>query len=231
MVGLDGVPETMLWTLHNRARESMRPDGCVVELGCGLETQWQRIGTDRVDWLCVDVPEAIAIRERFLQASGRCRHLALSALDMRWMDAIRPEAIGRGVFITAQGLLMYFAADEVRRLLQAIAARLPGAELMFDTIPPWFSRRTTSARGLWRTRHYRAPPMPWGISPAEIAPCLRNWLPGLVGLDVQPYRRFRGFPACLMPVLGRLPGLSNALPLMVHLRLGPDPAPTAPSES
>ncbi|MEM9462324.1 MAG: class I SAM-dependent methyltransferase, partial [Myxococcota bacterium] len=25
--GLSGVPETMLWTLHNRATESIRPDG------------------------------------------------------------------------------------------------------------------------------------------------------------------------------------------------------------
>lgn len=270
----------MLWTLHNRASESLRPDGwlhdadaeriygsiaydfersfgrpdgshatrsvqfdevvsawmqrhpggCVVELGCGLETQWQRIGNDQLDWLCVDVPEAIAIRERYLQAQGRCRHLPLSALDPRWLDAIRPEAVERGVFITAQGLLMYFEPDEVRRLLQTIAARLPAAELMFDTIPPWFSRKTTSSRGLWRTRHYRTPPMPWGIAPSQIEPCLRAWLPGLADLSLQPYRRFRGFPASLMPWLGRLPGLSNALPLMVHLRLGQDRTATRPPE-
>ena len=87
---------------------------------------------------------------------------------------------------------------------------------MFDTIPGWFSRKTTSARGLWRTPHYRAPAMPWGIAPTA----LRAWLPTLRDVRVLPYRRFRGFPAALMPTLGRLPGLRALVPAMVHVRLG-----------
>jgi hypothetical protein len=37
---------------------------------------------------------------------------------------------------------------------------------------------------------------------------------------VLPYRRFRGFPAALMPTLGRLPGLRALVPAMAHVRLG-----------
>lgn len=214
---LDGVPETMHWTLHNRALESMRadawlhdpdaeriyrsidydfrrsfgkpdgshatrslqfddvvsrwlgrhPDGRVVELGCGLETQCQRLrhaGFGTTDWLAIDVAEAIAIRERHLAPDAHCRHLACSALDLRWLDEVTGDDPGRPVFVTIQGLLMYFPPPEVERLLKGIASRLPGAELMFDTIPPWFSRRTIHDKGLWRTPHYRAPAMPWGIT-------------------------------------------------------------------
>ncbi|UJB65068.1 class I SAM-dependent methyltransferase [Acidovorax sp. YS12] len=266
-VDLGGVPETMLWTLHNRASESLRPDallrdpeaeriyraiaydyrrsfgrpdashavrslqfdevvrgwmlrhrgGTVVELGCGLETQFQRIDDGRVQWLCVDVPESIDVRERFLPPAPRCRHLRCSALDTGWIDAVEPV---RGVFVTAQGLLMYFGEDEVRGLLQTIARRLPGSELMFDTIPEWFSRKTTGERGLWRTPHYRVPPMPWGIAPAALPARLRAWLPTLEDVRVVPYRRFRSFPAALMPALGRLPGLRALVPAMAHVRLG-----------
>ena len=148
-INLTGIPETMLWTLHNRANEARRPDaflrdpdcvriyeaiaydfahnfgrpdgthpmrsrvfddvvrpwltrhpgGTVVELGAGLETQFQRCDDGQVQWICVDVPESIAIRERFLSPTERCRHVARSALDLAWLDEVDPS---RGVFITAQ---------------------------------------------------------------------------------------------------------------------------------
>lgn len=270
---LDGVPETMLWTLHNRARESMRrngwlrdpdaerlyraidydfgrrfgkpdgshatrslqfdevvsrwleahPEGVVVELGCGLETQCQRLrqaGFGQVEWLCVDVAEAIAVRERLLTPDAHCRHVACSALDLRWIDSVTAGYPGRPVFLTFQGLLMYFPPHEVERLMRAIAARLPVAELMFDTIPPWFSRRTTSATGLWRTRHYRTPPMPWGITWSAIEPQLQCWLGDrLRSVELQAYRRLRGFPGALMPLLARLPALREHAPAMAHVVL------------
>ena len=32
--GLTGISETMLWTLHNRASEAARPDGCLCDPMC-----------------------------------------------------------------------------------------------------------------------------------------------------------------------------------------------------
>lgn len=259
---LSGVPLTMLWTLHNRATESLRPDawfrdehaekifralpfdyrahfgrpdsshatrsqmfdealkpwleanpeGQVVELGCGLETQFQRCDDGRVHWLCVDMPESIAIRERFIAPSDRCRHLALSALDLRWMDEVPPQ---RPTFVTAQGLFMYFDAPAVQQLVAAIAERFRGGVLMFDTIPRWFSRKTMAGMDL--TRHYRAPPMPWGLPVDEIEPTLRRWTPHIATLDIAFYRRFRGFPAQLGPWLARVPPLARHLPAIVRI--------------
>lgn len=197
------------------------PGGTVVELGCGLETQFQRLDDGCVRWLCVDVPEAIEIRERFLAPGGRCRHLRRSALDPAWMDEVDP---GRGVFVTAQGLLMYFEEYETRALLTAILDRFPGVDIMFDTIPRWFSRKTLT--GLWKTRHYRTPPMPWGVNRDEIEPLLHDWSPRVRSVNNMPYRRLRSFPACLFPWLMRLPGLGKFAPAIVHVRSAPEsPAP------
>lgn len=262
---LTGVPETMLWTLHNRASEAMRadawlqdpdavriyqslqydylrsfghpdsshairslvfdqalqpwlqahPGGTVVELACGLETQFQRCDDGQVRWLCVDVPESIAVRERFLAPSERCRHLGKSALDLSWMDHVDGS---RGVFVTAQGLLMYFEEAQVKTLLAAIIARFPGVELMFDTIPHWFSRLTMRSEGLWKTRHYRTPPMPWGIARHELEAMLRSCSPLMDAIHIQNYPRMRGFPARLFPWLSRLPGLSGKAPCIVHAK-------------
>jgi O-methyltransferase involved in polyketide biosynthesis len=99
------------------------PDGTVVALGEGLETQFWRVDNGRVDWITVDVPEAIELRERLLPPGERQTLIARSAFDESWMD----EADGAaGVLITAQGLFMYFEYAGVERLVHACRAPLPG---------------------------------------------------------------------------------------------------------
>jgi O-methyltransferase involved in polyketide biosynthesis len=124
------------------------PDGFVVSLGEGLETQVRRVDNGRMRWLSVDLPEAIRLRERFLAPTDRFRHIAVSALDPAWMDAVDPSS---GVFIVAQGLLMYLEPEAVRQLFSGIADRFPGAEMVFDVVPRWFSSLTLP--GLNQTPH------------------------------------------------------------------------------
>lgn len=260
---LTGVPETMLWTLHNRACEAKRPGtflvdpacvriyesitydfersfgkpdgthamrsrifddavrpwmqnhpgGTVVELGAGLETQFQRCDDGKVHWLCVDVPESIAVRERFLKPTERCRHIAKSALDLSWMDAVDPS---RGVFVTAQGLLMYFEEADVKRLFVAMVERFPGVEIMFDAIPRWFSRKTLA--GYNRTRHYVAPRMPWGADRDEIPSLLKGWSDRVREVSVSSYGFARGIGGVMLKVFSAVPGLRNIPPCIVHVR-------------
>jgi O-methyltransferase involved in polyketide biosynthesis len=188
------------------------PGGSVVELGAGLETQAFRCDDGRASWLCVDVPEAIEVRERFIVPDERWRHLRQSAFDERWMDHVDDS---RGLFVTAQGLFMYFREADVRRLLVAIVERFPGVELMFDTIPRWFSDKTL--KGFHKTQHYRAPPMPWGIDRREIEPTLRRWSPHVQSVTIVPYGYFRGLPGLLRPLLQRVPGLREVTPNIVRV--------------
>src|SRR5690349_18020659 len=50
--------------------------GTVVELAAGLETGYFRCDDGNVRWFCVDMPEAVAVRERFLPSTERHRNLA-----------------------------------------------------------------------------------------------------------------------------------------------------------
>lgn len=261
---LSGVPETMLWTLHNRASEAKKrrgllrdpeavriyeainydyvrhfgraegshavravamdrvlrgwldthPRGMVVSLGEGLETQVTRLDNGRLRWLSVDLPEAIALRARFLPPTDRFRHFTGSALDRAWMDLADPA---NGLFIVAQGLFMYLPESEIRNLLGDIADRFPDSEIVFDTIPRWISRLTL--RGLKRTRHYLLPPMPWGIDRHEIEPTLRNW-DVATKVTARHYRLPYGTPGIVDRLLGTLPRLHNKRQCIVHARLG-----------
>mgnify|MGYP001801699287 CR=1 FL=1 len=164
-----------------RAFAERHGDGAiVVALGEGLDTQRLRVADPRLRWFSVDVPAAVTLREHMIEGVENERLIADSALSEAWMDQVPND---RPVFITALGLLMYFQPEQVRQLLRQISARFPMAELCFDTITPLISRKTQ--RGLRVTRHYTAPPMPWGISVDHVEAFLTTvgWSP----LSVQTY--------------------------------------------
>lgn len=267
-VNLTGVPETMLWTLHNRASEAARPDGVIsdpkcleiyasldydyarsfgaaepshgvrsavfddavrafiqrhpdaviVNLGEGLETQRFRItGDEGVLWISVDLPESIAVRERFITPDARHLHVARSALDEGWLDAV-PD--GRPVFVTAQGLFMYFTKDAVRDLLQALARRWPSVQIMFDYVPRWFTGKSTSEKGLWKTPHYRVPPLPWGVHRSEVERLLRAWLGDLTVVRQLHYEFPRGAQRWFFQTVTLIPWVKERSPGMICVRVG-----------
>ncbi len=171
---LSGVPETTLWTPHNRASEAARPDG----LGVGGPPRDHRPA------------------RQLLPTEPQVRNIACSALDRSWMDAVDREA---EVLVSAQGLLMYFHPADVFALITDCARRFPGGRMIFDTILPWLSRRTL--RGWRRSPTYTAPPMPFGITVPQLAQFPRR-LPAIATLtDLRPPRGrcLWGWPA---PLLG-----------------------------
>src|SRR4051812_31514577 len=103
------------------------PDGTVVALGEGLETQFWRVDNGRVRWLTVDLPEAIEVRERLLARGERQAVVAASALDETWMEHVDAS---RGLLITAQGLFMYLELEAVVQLLDACAKRFRGSGIV-----------------------------------------------------------------------------------------------------
>ena len=184
-------------------------------LADGLETQAWRVDNGRMRWLSVDLPEAVAIRRRFLPESDRFRDLACSALDFRWMDEVDAS---RGVMITAQGLLMYLEPADVMRLIAGCAERFPGGAMLFDVIPCWATWLTR--RGLQKTKAYRLPPMPWGLNTDELA-TIRSFHPNIVQVREVDIGRGRGlFFRYVIPLWKWLPVLRNKRPSFVLLGFG-----------
>ena len=208
-VNLEGIPETLLWPLWNRAAEQKRkdrliddpmsadlveridydfkgsfgkpsaghavrarviddelkgwleknPEGTVISLGEGLDSQFWRVDNGTLHWISVDVAESIEVRKQLLPVEKRMENISSSALDELWLQNI-PQ--GSKAFIIMAGVLMYFTEDEVRELLYRIADYFRDSLVMFDVIPVWFSQK--SIRGMKVTRTYTAPVMPWGLN-------------------------------------------------------------------
>jgi O-methyltransferase involved in polyketide biosynthesis len=189
------------------------PRGFVVSLGEGLETQAYRVDNGIMRWLSVDLPDAIQFRECFIKPTERFQHLAMSALEPAWMDRVDDHS---GVFIVAQGLLMYFSPAVVRQLLVAVARRFPGGEMMFDLIPSVLAEATRQGHKI--TAAWTAPVMPWGLDRNEATATLRSWLPGLKKISVSRYRPSSTRPTIIEDILDAVLPRRQRLPSLVHMR-------------
>lgn len=74
---------------------------------------------------------------------------------------------------------------QVVSLLREISTRLPGAEIFFDSIPPRFSKRSLTPKGVVVTPTYSLPPMPFGVRVVDLPDFLKRngWTP----VKVQDY--------------------------------------------
>lgn len=195
------------------------PSATVVALAEGLQTSFYRLAAsnvgDQFRWLTVDLPPITEVRERLLPASDRVTMISQSALDYSWMDRVDPSD---GVFITTEGLLMYLQPEEALGLIAECAKRFPGGQMMFDLPPVFFA---SWLRGGSRVSlRYRVPPMPFSLSPSDIAN-LANTVPGVRAVHDLPMAPARGKVLNgLMWTLQRVPVLDSLRPVMTLLEFG-----------
>jgi O-methyltransferase involved in polyketide biosynthesis len=189
------------------------PDGSVVALGEGLETQYYRVDNGRLHWLAVDLPEVIAIRRGVIPDTDRHRNLAGSALDAGWMAHLDPT---RPVIITAVGLLKYFPPQDVRQIIATIAERLPQAEIIVDVMPR--ALIVLTHHGWYRKgRSYAVPTMAWGLNRDELS-SMRAWHPNIADVREVPLVGGRTWSyRILLPLLRQIPWVRNHLFSLVHI--------------
>ncbi len=109
------------------------PHGCVVNLGCGLDTRFWRLDDGRLHLYDLDLPEMIDLKRQLVAETERYRLVGRSVLDHAWLDQVAAEQPGPFIFL-AEGLFMYLPADQVRGLIVELATRFPGSELVFETV-------------------------------------------------------------------------------------------------
>ena len=137
-------------------------------------------------WLTVDLEPVVELRNRLLPPSPRIRSVAQSALDFSWTEQVDTHD---GVFITAEGLLMYMQPDEAMSLIHACATRFPGAQMVFD-LPPTVVKKL-APKGVRSSRRYRVPPMPFSLSASQLADLART-VPGIKAVHDLPMPAGRG---------------------------------------
>lgn len=112
------------------------PGGTVVNLGCGLDTTYERINHKTVLWYDLDLKNVIKLREKFIHETINRKFISSSFLDTKWFDDI---VINDSVLFISSCVFAYFDQDDIKKFLISIADKFNEAELFFDV---------TSLRGL-----------------------------------------------------------------------------------
>lgn len=150
-----------------RAFLAEHPDGVIVDLGCGLDTRFERVDNGRMEWYGLDLPDVIELRRELLEETPRSHFIGCSVLDFSWMDALSGQA-GKPVIFLAEAMLVYLEEADVKRLVQTLAGRFPGAELVCEAYSPVVIR--------FHPRPQVVAPPRWGLKDDRD---VEAWAPGI----------------------------------------------------
>ena len=110
------------------------PQATIVNIGCGLDTTFDRVDNGTLIWYDLDLPDVISLRKKFIKETERRRFIAASFLERDWLSTIE---VNEQVLFVAAGVLYYFEEHEVREFLIRLADLFPGSELLMDVSSPF----------------------------------------------------------------------------------------------
>ena len=110
---------------------SRHPDSVIANLGCGMDTRYQRIDDGEMTFFDLDLPAMVRFKRRVLQESERYRMIADSVLETGWMEQVGEFVTGPALFLV-EGLLMYLEPHQVTSLVLKLQDRFPGSELVCE---------------------------------------------------------------------------------------------------
>lgn len=104
-------------------------NGTVINLGCGLDTTYERVQNGKAKWYELDFPEVIETRKKVLNESYDRMFLPYSALDQKWYEKIEDK---ENVLILIAGVIYYFEENEVQALFKAFKTRFTVSTVICD---------------------------------------------------------------------------------------------------
>jgi methyltransferase (TIGR00027 family) len=119
---------------------SRHPNGVVVNLGCGMDTRFQRLDDGQLMLFDLDLPEMISFKRQFLPPGGRYHYIPRSVFDYTWMDEVARVGRRPALFL-AEGLLMYLEPGKVKALVLELRRRFPGSELVCELFNEFWLRQ------------------------------------------------------------------------------------------
>ena len=173
------------------------PGAVVVNIACGLDTRCYRMA-GYAHWYNLDLPETMAVREKFLPESGTISQVAMSAMD-DWGDAIKEQ--NAPVLIVIEGLTMYLSEADVQRIFRVISNRFSQATVFVETMNPAMVRRFKEKSIDASNAKFN-----WGIKNGK---ALAELLPGFRFVEEHSLTEGMAVFAPIYKLLDKLPAVRN----------------------
>lgn len=109
------------------------PETTIVNIGCGLDTTFERIDNGLIRWYDLDLPDTIELRKKFIQENDRRKYIQSSFLDPEWLNDL---IIKDNILFIAAGVFYYFEERQIQDFFHTISDMFPGSEIVFDAASP-----------------------------------------------------------------------------------------------
>jgi methyltransferase (TIGR00027 family) len=204
---------------YSREFLARNPNGTIVNLGCGMDSRFQRVDNGQMRFFDIDLPDVIALKKKLFEENERYTLLGTSVLAFDWMDQLIEKSEGPVLFL-AEGLLMYLEPERVKELVLILQSRFPGAELVCEVFnKAWLGpmmKKIASGKMQRRFQMGKNAEFKFGLAQSDE---MEQWNPGIIFLDEWSY-----FDSD-HPRLGALRWFRNAklfryTQWVVHYRLG-----------
>ena len=190
------------------------PNAVVVNIGAGLDTRCERFKDNVSCWYDLDLPEAIALRSQFLGEGENNRAIKGSAFDLNWLGQVDYQ--GKPLLLIAEGVLMYFDEQKVRKLFTELCSKLPEFDMLFEALAPIAVGKSKHHDTVKKIEN--APEFKWGLKESR---SLESWDRKIHFLEEWNYFDYHKDRWKWMGVIARLPFLRKQFASrIVHLRFG-----------
>jgi len=147
------------------------PKATIVNIGCGLDTTYERVNNGSILWYDLDLPDVIELRKLFMHETLNRKFISGSFMENNWYKYLyRPEHI---LFI-AEGVYYYYEQKVIRAFFIKLTLMFPACELLFDVTSPAGVRATN--RELRKTVMNNESLLKWGLKNTET---ILSWNPRL----------------------------------------------------
>jgi O-methyltransferase involved in polyketide biosynthesis len=191
---------------------TIHPESAIVNIGCGLDTTFERNDNGRFMFYELDLPDVIELRKSFFTESERRKSIAGSFLDTHWFRHVQEK---RNVLFIAAGVMYYFSEQQIHNFMLSVLDHFYEGEFFFDISSPLgvkvANKKVIQNSGMDETAILR-----WGI---ESAKDIEQWDNRIKVLEEYPM--FHGFKKGYSCKMKYGLWMSDALKIMsmVHLKL------------
>ncbi len=109
------------------------PEATIINIGCGLDTTFDRIDNGKIMFYELDFPKVIALRQSFNQDTERHKCIACSFLEKKWYDEIKNP---KGLLCIAGGVLYYSEEKQIKDFFISMADHFGQCDFYFDSLSP-----------------------------------------------------------------------------------------------
>lgn len=108
---------------------SKYPDATIVNIGCGLDTTFDRVDNGIATWYELDLPDVINLRKKFIRENERRIFIPDSVFNDSWYSLIKNK---EDVFLLMAGVIYFFDEDKVKKLFKEFSDRFKKVSIVLD---------------------------------------------------------------------------------------------------